>query len=254
MLLPVVLASCSCSREQAAPSANMAQAVHGLVTEIVSFDDIRPHEKAVVKFYATWCGACKASKIPFEELAAVYSNVPFFAVDVDKASALAQQFNVSSIPTIIVFEKGIAREPMIGFDSAKLKQQLGEPQARVAESTASASDLTRAPGAILAITNVDQFQPEVLEIKGMPVIVKFYASWCGFCKMIAPAYKEMAQKYGDKVKFVEVEASNQKDLAHKFEIQGFPTFIIFIDGKQHAKFSGANKQKLESAVKAIYGS
>ncbi|SHH99463.1 thioredoxin [Clostridium collagenovorans DSM 3089] len=79
----------------------------------------------VVDFFATWCGPCKMLAPVFDELnTELDGNAKFVKVDIDKSPELAQQFNVSSVPTILIFKNGERVESSIGFvpkDSLKSK-------------------------------------------------------------------------------------------------------------------------------------
>ena len=71
-----------------------------------------------------------------------------------------------------------------------------------------------------------------------PVLVDFYAEWCGPCKMIKPRLLDVAERIGDQAKIVEVDIDIEKELAERFHIQSVPTLIIFKDGKQRWRQSG----------------
>lgn len=79
----------------------------------------------VVDFFATWCGPCKMLAPVFDELnTELDGDAKFVKVDIDKSPELAQQFNVSSVPTILIFKNGEPVESSIGFvpkDSLKAK-------------------------------------------------------------------------------------------------------------------------------------
>lgn len=256
ILVPAVLTSCSCSvpwREHvAAPKEQTPTPALGVIKEVTVLDEIRPHELAVVKFFATWCGACQASKIPFEQLAGEHPGVPFFAIDVDKAKELAQQFGIESIPTIVIFSKGEAKDKFTGLDIERIKTHLtGKPAAQQAENEKTVTPEERATDKIVKLTHADHFNSKIPAEK--IAIVKFYSNHCGFCKMIAPYYKELAEKFSNKIKFFEMESEHiGQELGEKFSIRGFPTFVIFKDGTQHNVVVGANKKALDEAIqKAI---
>ena len=71
-----------------------------------------------------------------------------------------------------------------------------------------------------------------------PVLVDFYAEWCGPCKMMKPRLLDVAERIGDQAKIVEVDIDIEKELAERFHIQSVPTLIIFKDGKQRWRQSG----------------
>lgn len=64
-----------------------------------------------------------------------------------------------------------------------------------------------------------------------PVVVDFWAPWCGPCKAIAPILEELAEEMGDAVKICKVNVDNNSEVASKYEIRAIPTILIFKDGK-----------------------
>jgi thioredoxin 1 len=75
-----------------------------------------------------------------------------------------------------------------------------------------------------------QFEAEVLQSK-MPVVVDFYAVWCGPCKRLSPVLDELAGPLTNRVKFVKVNIDDSLALARQYEIQGVPTLLFFDQGK-----------------------
>lgn len=76
-----------------------------------------------------------------------------------------------------------------------------------------------------------QFEATVVEpSSSTPVIVDFYADWCGPCKLVAPIFKQLAEEM-PAVKFVKVDTDLHEDCAEKFNIQGLPLFGLFVKGK-----------------------
>jgi len=64
-----------------------------------------------------------------------------------------------------------------------------------------------------------------------PVVVDFWAPWCGPCKAIAPILEELAEEMGDAVKICKVNVDNNSEVAGKYEIRAIPTILVFKDGK-----------------------
>ena len=94
------------------------------------------------------------------------------------------------------------------------------------------------------------FDTEVLMASG-PVVVDFWAEWCGPCRMIAPALEEIAGSLGDKVKIVKLTVDESPATATKYGIQSIPTLMIFKNGQMASRQIGAApKQKLEQWITA----
>ena len=82
------------------------------------------------------------------------------------------------------------------------------------------------------------FDEEVLN-SDIPVLVDFWAEWCGPCKMIAPVLEELAVEYDGKLKICKVDVDANADLPPKFGIRGIPTLIVFKGGNAEATKVGA---------------
>ena len=99
--------------------------------------------------------------------------------------------------------------------------------------------------AALKITK-DNFQAEVLEANGT-VLVDFWASWCGPCKMIGPIIDQIADERGD-VKVCKVNVDEEQELAVQFKVMSIPTLLVFKDGKVVNQSMGA---KPKAAILAM---
>jgi thioredoxin 1 len=90
------------------------------------------------------------------------------------------------------------------------------------------------------ITHVtkDSFDDDVLK-SDRPVLVDYWAEWCGPCKMIAPILEELASEYGDRVKICKVDVDENQDTAARFGIRGIPTLMLFKNGDVEATKVGA---------------
>jgi thioredoxin 1 len=98
----------------------------------------------------------------------------------------------------------------------------------------------------------ENFATEVLQ-SDKPVLVDFWAVWCGPCKMIAPSVEELAGEFEGKAKVGKLDVDNNQEIAIKYGVRSIPTVLIFKDGKVHDTIIGAVpkvqlKKKLEAAL------
>ncbi len=77
---------------------------------------------------------------------------------------------------------------------------------------------------------VKNFKEDVLN-QTLPVLVDFYADWCGPCKMVAPVLEELEAEYGDKIKIVKVNIDKEIELAREYRVATIPTMMVFENGE-----------------------
>ena len=100
---------------------------------------------------------------------------------------------------------------------------------------------------IIQVTD-SNFQDEVIS-SDLPVLVDFWAEWCGPCKMIGPILEELAQDMNEKIKIVKVDVDTNNQTAMNYSIRSIPTLIIMKDGAVEAQHIGAaSKAQLESFI------
>jgi thioredoxin 1 len=98
-----------------------------------------------------------------------------------------------------------------------------------------------------------EFQSEVLDSE-VPVVVDFWAPWCGPCKMVGPVLEELSGEYAGKVKFTKINTDENQQLAVKFGIMGIPTIKIFKDGKEVESVTGAlPKDMMKEFIDKVVG-
>ena len=76
----------------------------------------------------------------------------------------------------------------------------------------------------------NNFEQEVLH-SDKPVLIDFWAPWCGPCRMLSPVISEIAEEYGDKVKVCKVNVDDEGELAASFNVMSIPTLVVVKDGK-----------------------
>lgn len=100
----------------------------------------------------------------------------------------------------------------------------------------------------MKIVNSNEFRSEISE--GV-VLVDFFATWCGPCKMLAPVLEQLGEEMSDKVKIVKVDIDQSADLADEFRISSVPTMILFKDNKAVDTLVGfLPKERIKEVIEA----
>lgn len=102
---------------------------------------------------------------------------------------------------------------------------------------------------IINITN-DNFESEVLKAD-KPVLVDFWAEWCGPCKMIAPILEQVAEEYKERVSLVKLDVEENQNLAMQYGVRSIPTLMLFKNGVVEAQHVGMlSKEQLGQLLEA----
>ena len=109
------------------------------------------------------------------------------------------------------------------------------------------------------VTNLPQvtaatFRAEILE-SSQPVLVDFWAPWCGYCRSMTPIVEQLAGEYGARLKVVAVNAEAHAPVAAHFAVRGLPTFLVVRDGQVREQVVGAvTKARLQQAIERAIAS
>lgn len=85
----------------------------------------------------------------------------------------------------------------------------------------------------------------------IPVLVDFFATWCGPCQMLMPVLKEVKDNMGERVKILKIDVDKNQELAAQFQVRGVPTMVLFQNGKQIWRQSGVLTK--DEIIRAIIG-
>ncbi|KAK6141179.1 hypothetical protein DH2020_025062 [Rehmannia glutinosa] len=194
----------------------------------------------LVEFFAPWCGHCQALTPIWEKAANVLKGVATVAaLDADAHQSLAQEYGIRGFPTIKVFVPGKppvdyqgARDvkPIVEFALKQVKIFLVNfvkalLKERLDGKSAGGSNQKSEPSASVEL-NSRNFDELVLKSKEL-WIVEFFAPWCGHCKKLAPEWKKAANNLKGQVKLGHVDCDAEKSLMSRFNVQGFPTILVF---------------------------
>lgn len=151
-----------------------------------------------------------------------------------------QKYNVKTLPALVGARDGQVVTQSGAITAGELERHvaylLGQGPKPVAQA-ATASGPTRATGKPVAVTEAT-FARDVMQ-SDLPVLVDFWAAWCGPCRMVEPALEKMAVDLAGKLRIAKVNVDQNQGLAMRHGVQGIPTMLIVKDGKIVDRWSGA---------------
>lgn len=187
----------------------------------------------------------------FKKSAQEVNDIFFGQTNPEQNSQLAEQFQAGEKPVLIGYYAGetlVRRVRPWGSDvvlSVELLQQTAKERKTLSVETTDEENKSEAeePKTMTTPTN-DQpvhvtdndFQEEVIDFsKDMPVLVDFWAEWCGPCRMVAPIMETLAKEFAGKIRVAKVDTDQNPGLGQAFQIRSIPTIMAFKDG--HLVFS-----------------
>jgi len=218
----------------------------------VNFKDIvlNPHSTVLVKFYASWCGHCKSLEPAYEQVAAHFAardDVVIARVEVPTYESVGQDYGIRGFPTLMVFAKN-NKAPQT-FSGARTKDGLiafveeasTKPAAPASETPAA--ETGSQSGGVVVDLNDSNFD-SIVKDTTKTVFVKFYATWCGHCKHLAPVWDKLAAKFAgrDDVVIAKLDSEKYSSTANNFGIEGYPTLKIFQKGNKSGKEYNGGRQ------------
>ncbi|RHN57287.1 putative protein disulfide-isomerase [Medicago truncatula] len=188
----------------------------------------------LVEFFAPWCGHCKALTPIWEKAATVLKGVvTVAALDADAHQSLAQEYGIRGFPTIKVFSPG---KPPVDYQGARDVKPIAEfalQQVKAllkerlnGKATGGSNEKKESTASSSVELNSSNFDELVIKSKEL-WIVEFFAPWCGHCKKLAPEWKRASNNLKGKVKLGHVDCDADKSLMSRFNVQGFPTILVF---------------------------
>ncbi len=186
----------------------------------------------LVDFWAPWCGPCRMIAPILEELAPKYQGkLKIAKLNVDENPRVPGEYFIQAIPTLIFFRDGQPVDKIVGaLPKPAMEKRI--------EGVLSAPATPAGPQARPVVVTDQSFRKEVLD-SDIPVIVDFWAPWCGPCKMIAPILDELANQYNGKLKVAKMNVDENSLIPTSYFIQAIPTLMIFKGGQVVDKIVGA---------------
>ena len=151
-----------------------------------------------------------------------------------------RRFQVQSLPAVVMVKGGQTLSQAGPISAPELEQHVAyllgkgpKPAARPAAGQATGSGR----GEPVVVTEAS-FEEQVLR-SPVPVLIDFWAPWCGPCRMVAPTVDKLAAEMNGRLRVTKVNTDENPGLMNRFDIQGIPTMMIFKDGRQVDRWTGA---------------
>merc|ERR1719491_2760671 len=216
---------------------------------------IRPTDW-LIKFHAPWCGHCKKLAPIWAEVATeLKDTIQVAELDITKHEIWGRKMNISRLPMIYLFRKGFTyiyrrraartKEEIVSWALSDDPKQDPPPDA---PAPPKAEEPEPEPAGMFSDDNevytLDEFNFDgaIREDAADIWFVKFFAPWCGHSKKLAPTWEALAVELKDRVQIATVDVTTNERLAKHMGVEGYPTLILFKNGKM-VEYSGARSQE-----------
>jgi thioredoxin 1 len=159
------------------------------------------------------------------------------------------RFERPVLPALLGVQDAEVKSVGAGIDSADIPKHIDyllgrgpKPKATRANASQSTSASDQSVSSTPVHIRDASFQSEVLE-SPIPVLVDFWAPWCGPCHMIAPALEKLAQQYAGRIKIAKLNVDENQMSAGRYQVSGIPQLLMFKNGQQVGKLVGAHPQQ-----------
>jgi thioredoxin len=105
-----------------------------------------------------------------------------------------------------------------------------------------------AGGDVIQATTFEQVQEVLKTVKDKPVVVDYFAEWCGPCMVFAPKFKNLASEFGGNAVFMKINVDEVPDAAEAAQISSLPTFVVYYNGAKQGQCIGAVEEKLRNTI------
>uniref|UniRef100_T1JXA2 Thioredoxin domain-containing protein n=1 Tax=Tetranychus urticae TaxID=32264 RepID=T1JXA2_TETUR len=198
-----------------------------------------------VKFYAPWCGHCRNLAPTWKLLGDTFQNdksVSISMVDCEAYSLACQKFDINSYPTLLWIVDGEIVDRYNGMRSHKDLKAFVNRKKKEDQLKLERQGTVRSEDVIHTLTNSNINKV----IRHGVTFVKFWVPWCSHCKALRPVWNELSRKLLGRVKVASLDCSQFEDICEKYQVNGYPTLIIFRNGRAVSEYE--QERSLDSLV------